>query len=195
MRFILFLSGIFILISCSSEQTAGMRKSFDGKFTLTPAESALLCFDRYAELKTKKSEKQAVLKTLKNLDLYNKNNSLALIVSNSKTERAKLFIQQHKEELLLEENLSFIWQKRDRSSLLFLKDLEKSIEIGSLVLSVKQEDSATVIQFAPFAKRILSGFTMKHLNRPILLEINDQLITTVKSFGKLENGILKIDNY
>jgi len=56
-----------------------------------------LCFDRYAELKTKKSEKQAVLKTLKNLDLYNKNNSLALIVSNSKTERAKLFIQQHKE--------------------------------------------------------------------------------------------------
>ena len=119
MRFILFLSGIFILISCSSEQTAGMKKSFDGKFTLTPAESALLCFDRYAELKTKKSEKQAVLKTLKNLDLYNKNNSLALIVSNSKTERAKLFVSNTRRNYSLKKTYPLFGEKRSFIALIF----------------------------------------------------------------------------
>jgi hypothetical protein len=63
-----------------------------------------------------------------------------------------------------------------------------------LVLWIEQNDSITKIKFSSDSKRILSGFSMKHLNRPILLEINGELVTTVKSFGRLEDGILEIKN-
>ena len=59
---------------------------------------------------------------------------------------------------------------------------------------VTKTDSATTIKFSPNSKRVLSGFAMKHLNRPILLELDGELITTVKSFGRLKDGILEIKN-
>lgn len=169
-----------------------IEKSFDGTFTLTPAESALLSFDRFAEFKPNKKEKEETLTLLKSLDLYNKNNSLALFIGKEKVEKVKAFIEENKDELLLEYDSEFIWKSGSNKSLLFVKDASKSIQISDIVLSIVKADSTIEVQFAPNAKRVLSGFSMKYLNRPILLEINGELITTVKSFGKLENGILKI---
>jgi hypothetical protein len=126
------------------------------------------------------------------MDLYNKYNSLALFIDKENVKKVKNFINEYENDLILEDYSEFIWSHRKEESLLFLKDNKKSIEIGSLVLDVEKIDSTIIIQFAPNSKRLLSGFTMKYLNRPILLEINDKLITTVKSFGKLEDGILKI---
>lgn len=146
------------------------------------------------ELTKTKEEKEILKKILKGIDLYNKNNTLALFVDSSKVSKAKEFIRDHYEEILLEENNVFVWKSNKKESLLFVKDEYKSIEIGALVLSVTQTDSSTIIKFSPNSKRVLSGFAMKHLNRPILLEINGELITTVKSFGRLEDGILKIKN-
>ena len=146
------------------------------------------------ELSKTEVERNALKQKLKELDLYNKNNTLALFVESKKVPKAKEFILEHYDELLLEDNNVFVWKSKPKESLLFVKDEYKSIEIGSLVLSVSKNDSTTSIQFSPQSKRVLSGFAMKHLNRPILLEINGKVITTVKSFGKLENGILKIKN-
>ncbi len=194
MKYSIVLLSFIFFISCSNENDKSNGKTFRGDLTLTPAESALLCFDRMVELCKTKDEKESLKQTLKELDLYNKNNTLALFIQSDKVEKAKDFILEHYDELILEENSVFIWKSETKESLLFLKDENKSIEIGSLVQSVTKNDSATVIQFSPQSKRVLSGFTMKHLNRPILLEINGEVITTVKSFGKLENGILKIKN-
>mgnify|MGYP002835370073 FL=1 len=145
------------------------------------------------ELSKTEVEKNALKQKLKELDLYNKNNTLALFVEMKKVPKAKEFILEHYDELLLEDNNVFVWKTEQEESLLFVKDEHKSIEIGSLVKSVNKSDSATTIQFSPQSKRVLSGFAMKHLNRPILLEINGEVITTIKSFGKLENGILQIE--
>lgn len=175
-----------------SNSPSEMEKSFDGTFTLTPAESALLSFDRFAELKPSQKEKKETLSLLKDLDLYNKNNSLALFIGKEKVEKVKAFISENQDKLLLEGDSEFIWKSGSNESLLFVKDESKSIQISDLVLNVIKADSTIEVQFAPNAKRVLSGFSMKYLNRPILLEINGELITTVKSFGKLENGILKI---
>lgn len=144
------------------------------------------------ELSKTEVEKKVLKQKLKELDLYNKNNALALFVESKKVPMAKKFILEHNDELLLEDNNVFVWKSKPKESLLFVKDEYKSIEIGSLVLSVAKNDSTITIQFSPKSKRVLSGFAMKHLNRPILLEIDGEVITTVKSFGKLENGILKI---
>jgi len=173
--------------------TSKVGKTFHGTLTLSPAESALILFDRYAELKPTEKLKKESFDLLKSLDLCNKNNSLALFISKDKVKKAKAFILDKSDELLLEENTEFIWKSRSKESLLFLKDNSKSIQIGDLVLSISQIDSTIEILFSPNARKVLSGFTMKYLNRPILLEINGELITTVKSFGKLENGILKIE--
>lgn len=190
---IIFLS-ITIFTACSNENVNSNKKTFRGDLTLTPAESALLCFDRMVELSKTEVERNALKQKLKELDLYNKNNTLALFVESKNVPKAKEFILEHYDELLLEDNNVFVWKSEPKESLLFVKDEYKSIEIGSLVLSVSKNDSTTSIQFSPQSKRVLSGFAMKHLNRPILLEINGEVITTVKSFGKLENGILKIKN-
>ena len=48
MRLLNFIISSVILISCGSQPEG---KTFSGELTLTPAESALLCFDRMAELK------------------------------------------------------------------------------------------------------------------------------------------------
>ena len=192
MRLFSLIFFVFVLVACSSNQPKDFEKTFSGDLTLTPAESALLCFDRYSELKTDKKEKAEIEKELKAIDLYNKHNSLALFIDPSKVSKVKSFINEHENELILEDDSEFIWMHNRNESLLFLKDNNKSIEIGSLVLAVEKIDSTIIIQFSPNSKRVLAGFTMKHLNRPILLEINNKLITTVKSFGKLEDGILKI---
>ncbi|MBI34062.1 MAG: hypothetical protein CMP67_01695 [Flavobacteriales bacterium] len=186
---------LFILLSCSNQSSNSTNKTFNGQLTLTPAESALLSFDRMVELTVSKEEKTALKKKLKELDLYNRNNTLALFIESSKVNEVKKFIRDNYDKLLLQKNNVFVWESRDIESLLFVKDEYKSIEIGSLVQSVTQTDSTTKIQFLPESKRILSGFAMKHLNRPILLEINGKLITTVKSFGKMENRTLSIKRH
>tara|TARA_Y100000589_G_scaffold193120_1_gene182793 strand:- start:2659 stop:3246 length:588 start_codon:yes stop_codon:yes gene_type:complete len=182
-----------VFTACSNENANSNKKTFKGDLTLTPAESALLCFDRMVELSKTEVDKNALKQKLMELDLYNKNNTLALFVETKKVPKAKEFILEHYDKLLLEENNVFVWKTEHKESLLFVKDEHKSIEIGSLVLSVSKNDSTTTIQFSPQSKRVLSGFAMKHINRPILLEINGEVITTVKSFGKLENGILQIE--
>ena len=193
MKYLYIFLSLTVFIACSNENANSNKKTFKGDLTLTPAESALLCFDRMVELSKTEVDKNALKQKLMELDLYNKNNTLALFVETKKVPKAKEFILEHYDKLLLEENNVFVWKTEHKESLLFVKDEHKSIEIGSLVLSVSKNDSTTTIQFSPQSKRVLSGFAMKHINRPILLEINGEVITTVKSFGKLENGILQIE--
>ena len=66
---------LFILLSCSNQSSNSTNKTFNGQLTLTPAESALLSFDRMVELTVSKEEKTALKKKLKELDLYNRNKS------------------------------------------------------------------------------------------------------------------------
>ena len=193
MKYLYIFLSLTVFTACSNENANSNKKTFKGDLTLTPAESALLCFDRMVELSKTEVDKNALKQKLMELDLYNKNNTLALFVETKKVPKAKEFILEHYDKLLLEENNVFVWKTEHKESLLFVKDEHKSIEIGSLVLSVSKNDSTTTIQFSPQSKRVLSGFAMKHINRPILLEINGEVITTVKSFGKLENGILQIE--
>ena len=194
MKNLIYILILVICFSCSRQKSSSNQKSFRGELTLTPAESALLYFDRMVELTNSKAEKETLKQTLKNLDLYNKKNTLALFVNANKVVKAKEFIRNHYNEILLEDNNVFVWKSELKESLLFVKDEYKSIEIGSLVLWIEKIDSITTIKFSPDSKRVLSGFSMKHLNRPILLEINGELVTTVKSFGRLEDGILEIKN-
>ena len=193
MKYLYIFLSLTVFTACSNENANSNKKTFKGDLTLTPAESALLCFDRMVELSKTEVDKNALKQKLMELDLYNKNNTLALFVETKKVPKAKEFILEHYDKLLLEKNNVFVWKTEHKESLLFVKDEHKSIEIGSLVLSVSKNDSTTTIQFSPQSKRVLSGFAMKHINRPILLEINGEVITTVKSFGKLENGILQIE--
>ena len=146
------------------------------------------------ELSKTKVKKEALTQTLKSLDLYNKTNTLALFIDANKVAKAKAFISENHSDILLEENNLFVWKSNNKESLLFVKDEHKSIEVGDLVQWVAKTDSTTTIKFSPNSKRVLSGFAMKHLNRPILLELDGELITTVKSFGRLKDGILEIKN-
>ncbi len=146
------------------------------------------------ELSKTKVKKEALTQTLKSLDLYNKTNTLALFIDANKVAKAKAFISENHSDILLEENNLFVWKSNNKESLLFVKDEHKSIEVGDLVQWVTKTDSTTTIKFSPNSKRVLSGFAMKHLNRPILLELDGELITTVKSFGRLKDGILEIKN-
>lgn len=146
------------------------------------------------ELSKTKVKKEALTQTLKSLDLYNKTNTLALFIDANKVAKAKAFIRKNHSDILLEENNLFVWKSNSNESLLFVKDEHKSIEVGDLVQWVTKTDSTTTIKFSPNSKRVLSGFAMKHLNRPILLELDGELITTVKSFGRLKDGILEIKN-
>lgn len=146
------------------------------------------------ELSKTKVKKEALTQTLKSLDLYNKTNTLALFIDANKVAKAKAFIRENYSNILLEENNLFVWKSNNKESLLFVKDEHKSIEVGDLVQWVAKTDSTTTIKFSPNSKRVLSGFAMKHLNRPILLELDGELITTVKSFGRLKDGILEIKN-
>lgn len=187
-----FILAITVLFGCSSNNSNTLEKTFSGDLTLSPAENALLGFDRMVEIENDTAKKAQLINQIKAAGLSNSKNSLAIFVDNNQLESAKTFLDSYSDELILERNHEFLWKAEKDYSVLYLKDNKKSIEIGELVLSASQTDSSTTIQFAPHAKKVLSGYAMKYLNRPILVEINGQIITTVKSFGKLENGVLKI---
>ncbi|MAW64809.1 MAG: hypothetical protein CMD18_01280, partial [Flavobacteriales bacterium] len=102
MKNLIYILILVICFSCSRQKSSSNQKSFRGELTLTPAESALLYFDRMVELTNSKAEKETLKQTLKNLDLYNKKNTLALFVNANKVVKAKEFIRNHYNEILLE---------------------------------------------------------------------------------------------
>ena len=187
MRLLTFIISSAILISCGSHPEG---KTFSGELTLTPAESALLCFDRMAELKEASEDKKNLEAIFKEFGIYNNMANLAIKIPASKVEDLKAFIDQNQSSLIFNSNNEFLWKPDSLNSYLFLKNDRKSIDIGSLVLSVKKKKNTLEIQFSPKGKKVISGFSMKHLNRPILLEINGELITSVRSFGKMEKNTL-----
>ena len=73
MKNLIFIVSSFIFVGCFNQSESSIKKTFRGELTLTPAESALLFFDRLVELTNEKEEKKALKKKLKELDLYNKN--------------------------------------------------------------------------------------------------------------------------
>lgn len=187
MRLLTFIISSALLISCGLQPKG---KTFSGELTLTPAESALLCFDRMAELKQAHKDKENLKAIFKEFGIYNNMTDLAVKIPAHKVEDLKAFINQNQSSLIFNSNNEFLWKPDSLNSYLFLKNDRKSIDIGSLVLSVKKENNFLKIQFSPKGKKVISGFSMKYLNRPILLEINEELITSVRSFGKMENNTL-----
>jgi hypothetical protein len=187
MRLLTFIISSAILISCGPNPEG---KTFSGELILTPAESALLCFDRMAELKEASKDKKNLEAIFKEFGIYNNMTDLAIKIPASKVEVLKAFIDQNQSSLIFNSNNEFLWKLDSLNSYLFLKNDRKSIDIGSLVLSVKKKKNTLEIQFSPKGKKVISGFSMKHLNRPILLEINGELITSVRSFGKMEKNTL-----
>ena len=179
-------------MGCNPSNSNHPNKSFTGELSLYPAENALLGFDRMVEIENDSLRKADLINQIKKAGLNNTKNSLALFVEPEKLELAKQFLDEYSDELILEKYHEFIWKNENDHAVLFLKDNKKAIQIGELVLNVTKSDSITTIQFAPQAKKVLSGYAMKYLNRPILVEINGEIITSVKSFGKLENGVLEI---
>ena len=89
LKHLIILFSLPLFVACANQNTASTKKTFEGEFTLTPAESALLCFDRMVELTKTENEKSALKKKLKELDLYNKNNTLALFVNSDNVPKAK----------------------------------------------------------------------------------------------------------
>lgn len=187
MRLLTFIISSALLISCGLQPKG---KTFSGELTLTPAESSLLCFDRMAELKQAHKDKENLKAIFKEFGIYNNMTDLAVKIPAHKVEDLKAFINQNQSSLIFNSNNEFLWKPDSLNSYLFLKNDRKSIDIGSLVLSVKKENNFLKIQFSPKGKKVISGFSMKYLNRPILLEINEELITSVRSFGKMENNTL-----
>ena len=187
MRLLTFIISSAILISCEPNPGG---KTFSGELTLTPAESALLCFDRMAELKEASKDKKNLEAIFKEFGIYNNMTDLAIKIPASKVEDLKAFIDQNQSSLIFNSNNEFLWKPDSLNSYLFLKNDRKSIDIGSLILSVKKKKNTLEIQFSPKGKKVISGFSMKHLNRPILLEINGELISSVRSFGKMKKNTL-----
>lgn len=187
MRLLNFIISLVILISCGSQPEG---KTFSGELTLTPAESALLCFDRMAELKETLIDKKNLKAIFKEFGIYNNMSNLSVKIPISKVESLKAFIDQYQSSLIFNSNNEFLWKPDSLNSYLFLKNIRKSIDIGSLVLSVKKKKNTLEIKFSPVGKKVISSFSMKHLNRPILLEINGKLVTAVRSFGKMQKNTL-----
>ena len=143
-----------------------------------------------AELKQAHKDKENLKAIFEEFGIYNNMTDLAVKIPAHKVEDLKAFINQNQSSLIFNSNNEFLWKPDSLNSYLFLKNDRKSINIGSLVLSVKKENNTLKIKFSPKGKKVISGFSMKHLNRPILLEINEELITSVRSFGKMENNTL-----
>ena len=143
-----------------------------------------------AELKEASEDKKNLEAIFKEFGIYNNMANLAIKIPASKVEDLKAFIDQNQSSLIFNSNNEFLWKPDSLNSYLFLKNDRKSIDIGSLVLRVIKKKNTLEIQFSPKGKKVISGFSMKHLNRPILLEINGELITSVRSFGKMEKNTL-----
>lgn len=192
MKAIIPILTILLLVGCTESNNQQLNKTFEGELVLSPAENALLGFDRMIEIENDSLKRANLKNKIKAAGFVDSRNSLALFVTPEKTENAKAFIDEFSDQLILERHHEFIWKKEKTENLLYLKDNKKSIDISELVLSVNKSDTTLTIQFAPNAKRVLSGFAMKYLNRPILVEIDNEVVTSVKSFGKMEDGILRI---
>lgn len=189
MRFIITLFVSIALVSCTPDIPG---KEFNGNLTLSPAESAPLCFDRLIELKNTSEERQLLKEQYKELGFPEKFTGLAIKFDPQNVTAVEQFIDDNEQDLILSRGNSFVWKKTKNYAMLFLKNDKKSVNISPLVLKTEQKDSILTITFDAKAKKILSSYSMKYLNRPILMQINNELITTVKSFGKLENNELNI---
>ena len=101
MKNIIIISLLFLFIACSNQKGGGDKKTFRGNLTLTPAESALLCFDRMVELSNTKDEK-TVLKFEKFIGQFSDLNS---IINNQKKFLTSMGILQRAE--IISKNITF----------------------------------------------------------------------------------------
>lgn len=192
MRTLIFLSSCIFLFACSPNKTQqDVEIDFKGSLALAPLESAPLCFDRLAELQESQAKKDSILNIYKSFE-FDKNPSLTADFPSTNKKGVEKFIDQNRDKLILNEDDRLIWKETQPQTQLLLINNKKELDISSLVQNLTKDSLQTTITFSPNAQEVLSGFSMKYLNRPIVLLHNSEVLAVVKNFGKLENGKLVI---
>jgi|TARA_B110000261_G_scaffold158201_1_gene194245 hypothetical protein len=185
----LFLLSVILLLSCCSE-----KKNTDFKFEISNAVNVKMTFERLAEFEVNIDKKNKLQSFYQLLEIDSNPGFIGWFVKNNQQPELKKFINNHQKELILDDKQSFIWANHQQNSILFQKRNRETLNLTKAAIDYVISEQAITINLTPNGVSALRNYTLKHINKTLLLQINDELISSPSALGNFKDGTLVIRN-
>lgn len=184
-----FLLSVIFLFSCSADQ-----ENTDFKFEISNAIPLKMTFERLVEFEGDIDKKRKLNAFLKSLAIDSNPGFIGWVVKKEQQSTLKNFIKEHKPELLFDKKNAFIWSNQQQNAILFQKNNRETLNFTKAVINYNIEAHSITINLTTDGVAALRNYTLKHINKTLLIQINNQLISSATSLGDFKGGTLIINN-
>ena len=181
---------IALLFSCSSKE----KNSDKILFEVSKAVHVKMTFERLSEFENNKEKKKEFNSFFKTLDIDSNPGFIGWEISKSKKTKMNNFIEKNKNELLLDKHHSFLWKKQKDKVVLFQKNNNETLNLTRAIKGYDIKGNSLEIRLIPEGSKALRTYTLRSINKTLLLQINHQLISAAISLGDFKDGTLTIEN-
>tara|TARA_B110000211_G_C13954579_1_gene497725 strand:+ start:435 stop:1031 length:597 start_codon:yes stop_codon:yes gene_type:complete len=184
---------IFLLVlvfSCSSEEKNTNKISFE----VSKAIHVKMTFERLAEFENDLEKKKELQSLYTSLNIDSNPRFIGWKINESKQQLLKDFIENNKKDLLLDKNDSFVWKKQQKEVFLFQKNNKETLNLSRAIKSYTINGNSLEITLIPEGVKALRTYTLQSINKTLLLQINNQLVSVVIALGDFKDGSLIINN-
>ena len=163
-------------------------------FEVSKAVPIKMTFERLYEFENNKEKQKEINSFFRTLNIDSNPGFIGWEISKSKKKQMNNFIEKNKNELLLDKHHSFIWKKQKDKVVLFQKNNKETLNLTKAIKGYKIKGNSLEISLMPEGSKALRTYTLKSINKTLLLQINHQLISAATSLGDFKDGTLIIEN-
>ena len=186
----IYIFFIIILFSCSP-----VDKNYDEiLFEVSKAVHVKMTFERLYEFENNKEKQKELNFFFKTMNIDSNPGFIGWEISNSNKTRMINFIEKNKNKLLLNKHHSFLWKNKKDKNVLFQKNNKETLNLTKAVKGYEVKGNSLEINLTTEGSKALKTYTLKSLNKTLLLQINHQLISAAISLGDFKDGTLIIEN-
>ena len=179
-----------LVLSCSSNEKNNNEISFE----VSQAVHVKMTFERLAEFENNKEKKKELLTLFTSLEIDSNPGFIGWKINKSKQLILKDFIAKNKENLLLDKHHSLVWKNQEDESILFQKNDKETLNLTRAIDSYKVNGNSLEIKLVKDGVKALRSYTLQNINKTLLLQINNQIVSVAISLGDFKDGILTIEN-
>ncbi len=185
----LFLLSVTLLLSCCSD-----KKNTDFKFEISNAVNVKMTFERLAEFEVNIDQKNKLKSFYQSLEIDSNPGFIGWVVKKNQQSKLKKFIHNHQKELILDDKQSFIWANHQQNSILFQKRNRETLNLTKGAINYVISEQGITINLNTNGVAAMRNYTLKHINKTLLIQINDELISSPSALGNFKDGTLVIRN-
>jgi hypothetical protein len=188
MKYLSFIL-LAMLFSCSSAEN---NKNIS--FEVSKAVHVKMTFERLAEFENNSEKKKALQAFYQTLEIDSNPGFIGWKINKTKQQVLKDFIELNKVALLIDGHHSFVWKTQQNEALLFQQNNKETLDLSAAIEDYTINENSIEIDLNSKGTQALRMYTLKSINKTLLLHINKQLISISISLGDFKDGTLTIEN-